>query len=97
MTEQGKRALILKGVSVEELAENEPQPKIDSAQILQMYRDKKVAEQNPDKWDDLDTIWNPDGTLSRLTTYKNGDILYEMDFAWNPDGTLSKIMRMNGR
>ena len=97
LTENGKRLLALKGVSLEELAENEPKPKIDSAQILKMYREKKVAEQNPEKWDDLDTVWNPDGTLSRLVTYKNGEVFWEMDFAWNPDGTLNKIMRVNGR
>jgi hypothetical protein len=88
--ERNRRLLALKGVSIED---EEPEPKVDSGLILEQYRQKKVTQQNPDKWDDLDLKWNPDGTLSHLTAYRDGTVLYEMDFAWNPDGSLNKVMR----
>jgi len=40
LTEQGKRALALKGAPIEE----SPDRSVDSAQVLQMYRDKKAVE-----------------------------------------------------
>jgi len=81
---------LLKGVPIEE---EEPKQEVDPARLLEQYREKKLDQQNPDKFDDLDLKWNPDGTLGHLTAYRNGEVLYEMDFAWNPDGSLSKIMR----
>jgi len=41
LTEQGKRALALKGAPIEE----SPDRSVDSAQLLQMYRDKKASAQ----------------------------------------------------
>jgi hypothetical protein len=92
---RNRRLLELKGVPVEE---EPPEPKVDSAAILERYKRKKDSTKAATtEWDVLDPKWNPDNTLSRLTAYKNGEVLYEMDFAWNADGTLSKIMRVDGR
>jgi len=88
MSEQASKLLRLKGIS-----EVEEEPEVDSTKILKQYREKKLNQQNSDKWDDLDVDWNSDGTLNRLVAYKNGEVLYELDFAWNPDGSISKIMR----
>jgi antitoxin component YwqK of YwqJK toxin-antitoxin module len=88
LTEQASKLLRLKGVP-----EVEEEPEVDSTKILKQYREKKLNQQNSDKWDDLDVDWNSDGTLNRLVAYKNGEVLYELDFAWNPDGSISKIMR----
>lgn len=91
MTEQGKQLLRLKGVAVEE---EESEIKSDSEWILEQYRKKKASQQDTAAtFDDLDLTWNPDGSLGRMTAYKDGNVLYEMDFAWNADGSLSKIMK----
>lgn len=81
---------MLKGVATEE---EEPEPKVDSNQILETYRQKKVDQQNPDKFDDLNVKWNPDGTLSRMIAYKNGEVIYTLNFVWNANGSINQILR----
>ena len=88
--ERNRHLLQMKGVAIEE---DEPEPETSSNRVLELYREKKADQQNYEKFDDLDLQWNSDGTLSHLTAYKDGAVLYEMDFAWNPDGSLNKIMR----
>jgi len=88
MSEQASKLLRLKGVS-----EEQPEPEVDSVQILKQYHEKKLDQQNSDKFTNLDVKWNPDGTLNRLTAYRDGGVLYRLDFLWNFDGSLSKIMR----
>ena len=84
MTENGKRLLTLKGVSP---VEDAPEPKVDSAQILQQYQKKKaLANASIADWDVLEGEWNADHTLNRLVFYKNGQVLSSLDFVWDATG-----------
>ena len=88
---QNRRLLELKGVTIEE---EMPEVKSDSQWILDQYQKKKDAAKGTlTEWDVLEGQWNPNGTLSQLTAYKNGEVLYKLDFVWNSNGSLSQISR----
>lgn len=45
------------------------------------------------KWDELQTKCNSDGTLDQLTLLYQGRVVMKLSVVWNSDGTIDRIFR----
>lgn len=91
--EKHRKLLSFKGVETEQ----DTQGAVVPTQVLMQFHKRKTLKLDKNlEWTDLHSEYNPDGSLNRLTFYKNGMVLYEMHFIWNANGTVSRIRRVNG-